>query len=77
MSALGQRRTQAEVKLVGDGSRLSRQYDPDFGEFARLRMDLNRAAMLLNDDVVADGQTETRAFPGRFGREEWIEHLFL
>ena len=33
--------------------------------------------MLLDDDVVTDGQTKPRAFSGRFGREERIEHLFL
>ena len=33
----------------------TRQNDPELGEVARLRIDLNRPAMLLDDDVVADG----------------------
>ena len=33
--------------------------------------------MLLHDDVVTDRQAEPGAFSGRFGCEEWIEHLFL
>src|SRR6478735_8573133 len=50
---------------------------PDFRELAGLRIDLNRPAMLLHDDVVTDGEAESSAFPSRFGREKWIEHLFL
>ena len=34
-------------------------------------------AMLLDDDVVTDGKAKARAFSGRLGREERIEHLFL
>src|SRR5215475_232811 len=33
--------------------------------------------MLLDDDVVADGKAKASAFPGRFGRKEWLEHLFF
>ena len=33
----------------------TRQNNPDFGELPRLRIDLNRPAMLLDDDVVTDG----------------------
>jgi hypothetical protein len=33
--------------------------------------------VLLDDDVVADGEAKSRAFPGRFGREERVEHLFF
>src|SRR5262249_50162044 len=33
--------------------------------------------MLFDDDVVADGKPKPGAFSGRFGREEWIEHLCL
>ena len=33
--------------------------------------------MLLDDDVVADGQAKPGAFSGRLGREERIEHLLL
>ena len=37
--------------LLGDGSRRSRQGNPNFLEFARLRIDLDRAGMLLDDDI--------------------------
>ena len=33
--------------------------------------------MLLDDDVVADGETETGPLASGLGREEWIEYLFL
>src|SRR5262245_25873195 len=33
--------------------------------------------MLLDNDVVADGEAKTSAFSGRLGREERVEHLFL
>ena len=33
--------------------------------------------MLLDDDVVADGEAKASAFSGRLGREEWVEHLFF
>src|SRR5262245_2620745 len=33
--------------------------------------------MLLDDDVVADGEAKAGALSSRFGREERIENLFL
>ena len=33
--------------------------------------------MLLDDDVVSDGQAKASAFAGGLGREEGVEHLFL
>src|SRR5262249_24680085 len=33
--------------------------------------------MLLDDDVVADGEAKAGAFSGRFGGEERVEHLFF
>jgi hypothetical protein len=33
--------------------------------------------MLLDDDVVTNGQAEASALSGGFSREEGIEHLFL
>ena len=33
--------------------------------------------MLLDDDVVADREAKAGALSGRFGREEWVEHLFF
>jgi hypothetical protein len=41
--------------LLGDGSRRSRQDNPNFREFARLRIDLDQTGMLLDDDVVTNG----------------------
>ena len=54
-----------------------RQNDPKLGELARLRVDLNRPAMLLDDDVVTDREAKPGAFSGRLGRKERVEHLFL
>src|SRR5689334_2984816 len=33
--------------------------------------------MLLSHDVVADREAEAGPFPGRLGREEWLEQLVL
>jgi hypothetical protein len=50
---------------VGAEAPLSRQADREFGEFADPAVDLDRAAMLLGDDVPADRQAEPGAFAGR------------
>ena len=55
----------------------SRQNDPKFGELTGLRIDLYRPTMLLDDDVMANGQAKARAFSGRLGRKERIEDLLL
>ena len=34
-------------------------------------------AVLLDNDVVADGEAKTGAFSRRLGREERVEHLFF
>src|SRR6187397_2644406 len=54
---------------------LARQDDADLGEGAGLRIDLDRSSMLLDHDVVADGEAEAGAFAGRLGGEEGIEDL--
>src|SRR4029077_13806021 len=54
-----------------------RQNNLDFSELAELRIDLDGARMLLDNNVVADGEAKTRAFSGRFGREKRVEHLFF
>ena len=51
------------------------QNNPDFGELARLRIDFNCARMLLDDDVVADGEPHAGPFSGGLRREEGVEHL--
>ena len=63
--------------LAGNGSRCSRQNDPDFREFAGLRIDLDRAAMLLDDDVVTNRKTEASSLSGWLSREEGIEHFLF
>src|SRR5262245_14982513 len=53
------------------------QNNPDFSELAQLRIDFDGAGMLLDDDVMADGEAKAGALSGRFGREERVENLFL
>src|SRR5579859_6333570 len=72
-----QLRTWTTNGLTGEGSRPSRQENPDLREFARLCVDLDRAAVLLYDDVMTDGKAQTGAFSGRLGRKKRIENLFL
>src|SRR6266481_2298903 len=52
-----------------------RQADRELGELAKRAVDLDRAAMLLGDDVVADRQAEAGSFAGRLGREEGLEQF--
>src|SRR6185437_6192705 len=54
-----------------------RQDDDELGEAARLSLDVNGAAVLFDDDVVAHGQAETRPLACGLGGEERIEHLVL
>src|SRR5215469_14272953 len=54
---------------------LARQNDPEFGELARSRLDLNRPTMLRDNDVVTDRQAKASALAGWLGGEERIEHL--
>jgi len=49
------------------------QADREFGEIIDLAIDLDRAAVLLGHDVVADRETEAGALAGRLGREERLE----
>src|SRR5437762_3088169 len=55
----------------------ARQRDNEFGEIPRLGIDVDLAAMLFHDDVVAHGKPEPRALACRLGGEEGIEHLLL
>src|ERR1700751_2149550 len=52
---------------------MTRQGGREVGEFAGLAVDLDRAAMLLRDDVPADREPEPRPFAGRLGREERLK----
>jgi hypothetical protein len=49
--------------------------DRKFGELADPALDLDRAAVLLGDDVVGDRQAEPGAFPGRLGRHERLKQF--
>src|SRR5262249_21211978 len=51
------------------------QADHELGELAEGAVDLDRAAMLLRDDVIADREAETGAFTGRLGRKERLEQF--
>jgi hypothetical protein len=48
----------------------ARQADREFGEFVDPAVDLDRAAVLLGDDVIGDREAEPGAFPGGLGRNE-------
>jgi hypothetical protein len=51
----------------------TRQNDPEFSELTGLRIDLYRPAVLLDDDVVTNGQTKPSPFTGRLCRKERAE----
>ena len=53
------------LQLLGEHASTRQNY-PDFGELAGLRIHLNRPAMLLNDDVVTDGQPKPVPSPAGF-----------
>src|SRR6516164_4172994 len=73
---MGQKRPKCSAAKVRSLSRWrSRQYHPDFSEPPRHRVNLDRAAMLLDNDVVTDREPKPRALSGRLRREKWIEHL--
>ena len=55
----------------------SRQDDPKFSELAGLGINLYGPAMLLDDDVVTDGQAQPCPFTGRLCRKERVEQLPL
>jgi hypothetical protein len=51
----------------------TRQNDLELTKLAGLRIDFYRPAMLLNDDVVTDGEAEAGSFSRRLGGEERVE----
>src|SRR6516164_2058079 len=54
---------------------VARQSDDELGKYARLSLDVDPAAVLLNNDVMCHRQAEPCPFPGWFGGKEGIEHL--
>src|SRR5689334_1030176 len=61
--------------LFRSRSRCSRKDNPDVREFAWLCIDLDRAAVLFDDDIVTDGKSEPCPFAGGLGGKERIEHF--
>src|SRR5689334_5429244 len=60
------------VRIVG-----ARQHHDKLCEIAGLGRNIDRSAMLLDDDVVSHRKAETRPLAGRLGGEERVEHLLL
>src|SRR5262245_8515563 len=54
----------------------ARQNHFNFGELAWLRIDLDRATMLLHNYVVTDGEPKAGSFAGGLCCKERVEHLF-
>src|SRR5262249_48719986 len=78
MSAMGQKRTCAvQLGLLRKQRSRARQNHPNFSERSRLCVYLDCATVLLDNDVVADGEPQPGAFSGRLGCKERIEHLFF
>src|SRR6516165_5890539 len=50
-----------------------RQADRELGKCASLAVNCDRAAMLLGNDVVADGKAQAGTLSGRFRREERLK----
>src|SRR5262245_13332154 len=67
----------ADIEPTSDEYSNAGQDNPDLGELARLRIDLDCARVLFDDDVVADGEAKAGAFSSRLGCEERLEHLFF
>jgi hypothetical protein len=61
--------TQSEHRLLRQldcsGFQSAGEDDPEFGEVARLGVELNRSRVLLDDDVIAQRKTKTRSLSGR------------
>src|SRR5262249_15610281 len=74
---LGQKRTLRRSHRSGKYRGHSRQSHPDFGELTRLRIDLDGATMLFDNDIVTDGEPKPSSFSGRLGCEEGVEDLFF
>src|SRR5262245_33187136 len=66
-------------RLRSSGSPIvpSGENNPELGELPRLAVDIYKAAVLLYDYVIAYRKPKPGAFPGRFGREEWIKDFFF
>jgi hypothetical protein len=56
---------------------VARQSDDELGKYAGLGLDVDSAAVLLDNDVMGHREPEPCPFPGRFGGKEGIEHFFF
>src|SRR6516164_5329087 len=73
----GSSSTTRMLKLINSSLRLCppRQVDRELGELAEHAVDLDRSAMLLRYNVIADRQPQPGALTGRFGCKERLEQL--
>ena len=58
------------LSRISDKYGCARQSDDDFGERAGLCIDLDRARMLLNNNVMADGEAKTSFVLHHRGKEK-------
>src|SRR3954452_8969719 len=61
----------------GLASEAAGQGDGELGELAGHTLGFDQAAVLLYDDVVAEGEPEAGTLARRLGSEERVEHLRL
>src|ERR1700738_4454357 len=61
--------------LAANGAVVARQCNDELSKCAGLSVDIDLAAMLLDNDIMCHRQAEPCPFPGWFGGEEGIEHL--
>ena len=73
--AKGQKRT-SERSLFGKQTSCTRQHCPNLRKLSELRVDIDRTTMLLDDDVMSDGEPKAGALSGRLCRKERLKHLF-
>lgn len=57
-------------------SLLHRQPDNEFGKTSLNRFKTDFSAMVVHNDIVTDGQSQTCPLPCRLGGEKWCEQLF-
>src|SRR5271170_3203974 len=66
---------QSSRLLDSDRAIVARLGDDELGKFAWLSLDVDTAAMLLDNNVMGHREAESCSFPGWFGGEKGIEHL--
>src|SRR5262249_1103390 len=60
---------------INNGRRRARKDNSDLGELAGMGIDVYRTRMLLDNNVVTNGQAKTCSLSRRLRREEGIEYL--